>query len=102
MAIEWDKVTKFSQLIAIVLFLAVYHKLKRQMAPADLSALIEHMGSRAKRYFAWRGSTPEEADVEASLQKAGLTRIQYSRISTILGPAAIWERNPGEEIKPAD
>lgn len=86
----------------IVLFLAIYHKLKRQMKKDDLQALIQHLGVRATRYFAWRGATPEDDEIEPALQKAGLTRIQFSRISTIVGPAAIWERNPMPEKRPAD
>lgn len=85
----------------IVLFLAVYHKLKRQLTPDALQELIQHLGERATRYFAWRGATPEDEEIEPALQKAGLTRVQFSRISTFVGPAAIWERNPKPEKRPA-
>ena len=76
----------------IVLFLAVYHKLKRQMADKDLFALVKHLGERAGRYFAWRGAHPEDDEIAPALKKAGLTLIQTSEISNTIGPAAIWAR----------
>jgi len=39
----------------IVLFVGVYHKLVRVMSPALLSWLMNDLGWRASRYFAWNG-----------------------------------------------
>ncbi|OBQ68926.1 class I SAM-dependent methyltransferase [Mesorhizobium loti] len=81
------------------LCLATYHKLKRIMNPADLTALMQHFGKWTKGYFAWRGTSdkPEENDEEISnldsdLKQVGLIRIHTSYISAELGVAAIWAR----------
>jgi len=83
----------------ITLCLATYHKLKRVMAPEDLSALVLHFGRWTKGYFAWRATSdkPDENEAEMvaldrDLEKAGLFRIHTSYISTELGVAAIWAR----------
>lgn len=76
----------------IVLFLAVYHKLKRQMSDEKLQKLVQHLGERAGRYFAWRGAHPEDDEIAPALKKAGLTRVQTSEISDTIGPAVIWAR----------
>ncbi len=76
----------------IVLFLAVYHELKREMSDQSLQKLVQHLGERTGRYFAWRGAHPEDDEIAPALKKAGLTRIQTSEISDTIGPAAIWAR----------
>lgn len=83
----------------IVLFLATYHKLKRVMSGAALSELVQHVGKRTKRYFAWRGTSEkadenhgEMADINRDLGKVGLTKVHTSSISLTLGAAAIWAR----------
>jgi hypothetical protein len=50
----------------ITLCLATYHKLKRIMEPAELSALMQHFGKATKGYFAWRGTSdkPDENEQE--------------------------------------
>lgn len=83
----------------MVLMLATYHKIKRKMTDDALSALMRDLGSRAARYFAWRGTKDQhEANVEEivkldkDLGSRGLTRIHTSHISTELGVVAIWAR----------
>jgi len=83
----------------LVLLLATYHKLKREMAPADLSALVLRLGQLTGRWFAWRGTSdkPDENDAEmAALDRdlglAGLSRIHTSYLSDDLGVCAIWAR----------
>lgn len=75
----------------VVLMLATYHKLKRIMPAAALSALMQFFGSRTAKYFGWRGYEDEIKALDADLGKAGLVRIHTSMISDIQ-PAAIWAR----------
>lgn len=79
--------------------LATYHKLKRIMKPADLSALMQHFAKMTKAYFAWRGTSDkadendeEIANLDRDLAAVGFTRIHTSYISAELGVAAIWAR----------
>jgi SAM-dependent methyltransferase len=83
----------------ITLMLATYHKLKRIMKPADLSALIEHLGAITVGFFGWRGTSDkhdendaEMTDLDRDLGMAGMVRVQTSYISAELGVAAIWAR----------
>ncbi|AZV21468.1 hypothetical protein [Mesorhizobium sp. M7A.F.Ce.TU.012.03.2.1] len=83
----------------ITLCLATYHKLKRIMEPADLSALMQYFGKQTKGYFAWRGTSDKPAENEQELYAldvdlgfVGLERIHTSHISAELGVAAIWCR----------
>jgi len=76
----------------IVVLLATYHKLKRQLDEATLNKVILHFGKRTKTYFAWRGYAPEVAELDRLLETVGLQRIHYSEISQTIGPAAIWAR----------
>lgn len=83
----------------IVLMIATYHKIKRQMSPDLLSALMIELGGRTKQFLGWRGTSdkPEENEQEMvmldrDLGACGLMRVQTSTISKTLGLAAIWER----------
>lgn len=83
----------------IVLMLATYHKIKREMKPDLLSELMRHLGSRTARYFGWRGPSndPEDSDREITtldrdLGAVGLKRVHTSYLSAELGAAAIWRR----------
>jgi 2-polyprenyl-3-methyl-5-hydroxy-6-metoxy-1,4-benzoquinol methylase len=76
----------------IVLMLALYHKLARQMAKDDLSQLIRFIGSRTARYFAWRGYDSEIKILDEELRTVRLRRVHTSFISKELGASAIWER----------
>ena len=89
----------FARQYDITVCLATYHKLKRLMEPADLTALMQHFGKWTKGYFAWRGTSdkPDENDAEIDaldrdLKPAGLVRIHTSYISNELGVCAIWAR----------
>lgn len=82
------------------LCLATYHKLKRIMTPADLTALMQHFGKWTKGYFGWRGTSDkpaendeEIANLDRDLKQVGLVRIHTSYISSELGVAAIWARS---------
>jgi SAM-dependent methyltransferase len=83
----------------IVLCLATYHKLKRLMPPAELTALMKYFGGWTKKYFGWRGTSdkPEENEQEIEVLDrdfgaVGLRRIHTSYLSADLGVAAIWAR----------
>lgn len=83
----------------VTLCLATYHKLKRVMAPGDLSTLVKHFGNWTRGYFAWRATSdkPDENDAEMAaldrdLGEVGLRRIHTSYISRELGVCAIWAR----------
>jgi hypothetical protein len=83
----------------IVLCLATYHKLKREMPPAELTALMQFFGRWTRKYFAWRGTSDKPAEneqeiaaLDRDLAVAGLRRIHTSYISADLGVAAIWAR----------
>jgi SAM-dependent methyltransferase len=83
----------------ITLCLATYHKLKRVMAPADLTALVRHFGATTTGWFAWRGTSDKanenDAEIDAldrDLGAEGFVRIHTSHISEELGIAAIWAR----------
>lgn len=83
----------------VTLCLATYHKLKRIMKPADLTALMLHFGRWTKGYFAWRATSDKPAEndeeivaLDRDLGAAGLVRIHTSYISAELGVAAIWGR----------
>lgn len=83
----------------IVVMLATYHKLKREMKPEALSELVKHFGKRTIRYFAWRATSdkPEENEQEKKnldrdLGSIGFKCVHLSYISKSLHMAAIWER----------
>jgi SAM-dependent methyltransferase len=86
---EWD----------IVLMLATYHKLKREMDRGAMSGFMQHVGKRTKRFFGWRGpNNRQESDDEIKaldhdFKAVGLERVHTSYISREIGPAAIWARN---------
>jgi len=82
------------------LCLATYHKLKRLMEPADLTALMQHFGKWTRGYFAWRGTSDKpgenDAEIEAldrDLAPVGLVRVHTSYLSTELGVCAVWARS---------
>lgn len=90
---------KFTERYDITLCLATYHKLKRIMKPADLTALMQHFGRWTKLYFGWRGTSdkPDENDEEIAaldrdMKPIGMVRVHTSYISKELGVAAIWSR----------
>jgi len=83
----------------IILMLATYHKLKREMEPDALSGLMCHIGRVTRKFFAWRGTSdkPDENEQEMvaldrDMGSCGLKRVQTSTISLELGVAAIWAR----------
>jgi hypothetical protein len=76
----------------ITLLLSTYHKLKRVMKPADLSALMRHLGKKTAKFFAWRGYEDELKSLDDDFAAVGLKRVHTSLISDIQ-PAAIWARH---------
>lgn len=83
----------------IIVMLATYHKIKRQMPSAELSRLMTFLGKKTERFLGWRATSYEFDDNEVEmaaldrdLAPAGLKRIHTSYISKALGVAAIWGR----------
>lgn len=83
----------------IVVCLATYHKLKREMPAEKLAELMIFFGRWTRKYFAWRGTSdkPDENEEEIrnldrDLKLAGLVRVHTSYLSSDLGVAAIWSR----------
>lgn len=83
----------------IVLCLATYHKLKRDMPAKELSDLMKYFGRITRKYFAWRGTSDKPSENEQEIAaldrdfaEVGLRRIHTSYISADLGVAAIWAR----------
>jgi ribosomal protein L11 methylase PrmA len=83
----------------IILLLATYHKIKREMSHEALSGLMKHLGKRTTKYFAWRGTSEKEAEnldemarLDKDLLEGGLVRVHTSTISEYLGLCAIWRK----------
>lgn len=84
----------------IVLCLATYHKLKREMSNPELTALMQFFGGWTRKYFAWRGTSDKPSENEEEifsldydLGQVGLKRVHTSYLSSELGVAAIWARH---------
>lgn len=76
----------------VILFLAIFLKLSRVMRMDDLGVLIEHLGKRCNRYFAWRGAEETLGFMDSRLLSAGLRRRHTSMLSDDMGPCAVWVR----------
>lgn len=76
----------------IVLMLGVLHKLKREMTPEAVSALMQNLGRRAIEYFGWSGYHEEIPALDFDMGAAGLRRIHTSEMAGVGHPAAIWRR----------
>ncbi len=83
----------------IVIILATYHKLKRVMPAHALTALMQDLGDRTIKYFAWRGTSEkanenegEIVNLDRDLKHCSLKRAHTSYLSETLGVAAIWQR----------
>lgn len=77
----------------IVLALAVFHKLQRQMPNNEFDAMVTEFGKRARSYLVWRGAWEHLDKINGLLQAAGLEQAQWSRLSTNKETAAgIWRR----------
>lgn len=73
----------------IVLLLGVYHKIKRAMSGESLSGLIQYLGDKTTRFFAWNGFEEERVRIDADL--AGrMACVHWSRMSG--HHTAVWER----------
>jgi SAM-dependent methyltransferase len=75
----------------IVLFLGIYHKLKRSMSKEQLDELVMHLGQQALTYFAWSGYEEDLDAMDAILSKT-MRCIHTSEISMPGRPATIWKR----------
>lgn len=79
----------------IILLLGTYHKIRRQMPAELLTELIQHLGARTTRYFAWRGYAEEQAlierDFRAVQHRFKMELVHWSDFSG-MGPAAIWRK----------
>jgi SAM-dependent methyltransferase len=76
----------------IVLFIGVYHKLKRLMTLDALSALMCELGNRSLTYFGWNGYREDLQQIDKDLLGCGLNRIHTSELTRPGRPAAIWRR----------
>jgi len=76
----------------IVLFLGVYHKIKRVMIATDLDDLTLKLANRASTYFCWTGYAEDLAPVNAAASSVGLTLVHKSELALPDRPAAIWKR----------
>jgi 2-polyprenyl-3-methyl-5-hydroxy-6-metoxy-1,4-benzoquinol methylase len=82
--------TAYRRQYDIVLFLGVYHHLKKQMTPKALVTLTLHLADRAERYFVCR--TPKLEEMASILAGSSLQLVHFSRLSPMVGSAAIWKR----------
>jgi ribosomal protein L11 methylase PrmA len=73
----------------IVLFLGVYHKLKRQTSDAIIAELVQHLVGRTAQFFAVRTIILDE--IGAMLTSAGLRKVHFSALSPA-GPAEVWQK----------
>jgi SAM-dependent methyltransferase len=85
----------------MVLFLAVYHKLKRVMPMQNLLHLIEHLAHHTGKYFVYRGAKEYIDEFAPTLEKQGFYKIAYSEIclvqlpqfnEPVVQPSAIWSK----------
>lgn len=83
----------------IVVMLATYHKLKREMTPDALSALMRAFAERTVKWFAWRGTSGdvngnegEIYNLDKDMKVCGLKRVHKSYLSLQLGVCAVWAR----------
>jgi 2-polyprenyl-3-methyl-5-hydroxy-6-metoxy-1,4-benzoquinol methylase len=76
----------------IVLFMAVYHKLKRTMPADRLTTLVTHIVNRTGRYLLLREPDEEAEEIAEIVARNGLTCVQRSTISKARGIATIWAR----------
>ena len=77
----------------IVLFLAIYNKLRAQMPRDELHALIRHIVDRTRTFLACRVRHEEMEEVDAIFTGFGLRRVQLSTISKNTGPVGIWQKH---------
>jgi SAM-dependent methyltransferase len=82
-----------------VLFLAVYHKLRRVMPLDNLLFLVDHLAHHTGKFFVWRGADDQLPEFEPVLLKRGFKRVHYSIICEVEHPdhkdpspqpAAVW------------
>lgn len=76
----------------IVLFIGIYHKLKRLMQPKDLNDLVADLGCRALTYFGWNGYMVDLPAMDVHLKEGGLTRVHTSRLTALDRASVIWRR----------
>ena len=89
-ALELTFGTHYLSQYEIVLFLGMYHKLKEQTSDGTIAELIHHLVSRTARYFAVRTIFIEE--VGLILAEAGLRKVHFSALTSVVGPMEIWQR----------
>lgn len=74
----------------LVFMLGLYHKLRRAMAPADLSKLMCAVAELTKGRFAWNGYAEEFDPIDADMKFCGLRCVHRSTLSG--QPTAAWLR----------
>jgi len=84
-----------------VLFLAVYHKLRRIMELPALLHLVDHLAHHCGKFFVWRGSRNELDEFEPTVIAKGFRRVHYSEICLVqrpdtqnveAQPTAVWAK----------
>jgi SAM-dependent methyltransferase len=84
---------KYRREYDIVLFLAIYHKLRRIMDLPAVLHLVDHLAHHCGRFFVWRGSRDEPSEFESTLTAKGFKRVHYSEISECAEmPGETWIR----------
>jgi SAM-dependent methyltransferase len=81
----------------IVLFMAIYHKLKRLMPEERLSELMLHIVGKTDRFLLLREPTDEMEEIAALISRFGLVCVQRSTISNARGVATIWAANKSHQ-----
>jgi SAM-dependent methyltransferase len=82
----------------IILMIATYHKIKRVMGAAELSALMQNLIRRTDKFFVWRGNgdnreaAEEMANLDRDFTGSGFKRVHTSELSLTLGLAAVWAK----------
>lgn len=74
-----------------VLFLGIYHQLKEQTPDRVIAELIHHLISRTGRFFVTRTMMIDE--LRTILVDAGLLKVHFSALSSVISPVEIWRRN---------
>ena len=75
----------------VVLFLGIYHRLKKQTSDRVIAELIHHLIDRTEQFFVTRTTMIDE--LRAILADTGLNRVHFSALSSVVRPVEIWQRN---------
>lgn len=74
----------------IVLLLAIYHKLVRQMSQTDLHELMDYFISLSDQYIAAR--TPDMGPLDKLIRQQGFELVYFDGFNKIMAPLHIYEK----------